>query len=580
MKNKCAYRKFKAWMTEDLSADLAGWLNRCVKRLANGIACFFLFTFIFMGAVFANNVQVTNVEIKDQNTSEKTAEVEFDLSWQNAWSDSVNHDAVWVFFKYSSDYGTTWNHATMKNSGTNPSGFSYGTRATGNFTTLQMVVPADKKGVFIKPGHLGSGYVDFDNLNVVWDYGADGPNDPYTPWSTPNSAFRIRAHAIEMVYIPEEGFYLGDGSTGSVGQFEFGGASSSLPGAISSEEGLSFGTATTQWYYNTDNGGSVDASSGAVFEVGESFPKGFQAFYLMKYEITEGQYVDFLNSLLRHQQNRRVHSDTSSDDIPNYYVMENDIYSVYRNTIRLDYPGSGYGYEAALTFYTDRPDRATAYLTWMDLAAYADWAALRPMTELEFEKAARGPLYPVVSEFAWGNTGIAACATLDGTSEDGTEYCYDGAHRANYNSTSLAGLDGGTGPVRAGLFAQSGFSTRYESGAGYYGNMELSGNVWEQAVTLGNAAGRGFSGTHGDGRLTGLAISGYEGNATNSDWPGINQGNYSYGVYGAVGSGWKGGGWDENSGALQVSNRYYAAYGTTARHYSTGGRVARTADNS
>ncbi|HRK62104.1 MAG TPA: SUMF1/EgtB/PvdO family nonheme iron enzyme [Candidatus Omnitrophota bacterium] len=580
MKNKCAGQKLKFWMMEDLSDAWTGWLHQCVKQAINGSAGLFILIFIFAGAIFANDVQITNAEIKDQNTSGKTAEVEFDLSWQNAWSDSVNHDAVWIFFKYSSDGGTTWNHATMKNSGTNPSGFSYGSRASGNFTTLEMVVPADKKGVFIKPGHLGSGYVDFDNLNVVWDYGADGPNDPYTPWVTPNASFQIRAHAIEMVYIPEEGFYLGDGSNGSVGQFEFGGSTSSLPGVISSEEELSFGTAATQWYYNTDNGAANDVASGSVFQVSESFPKGFQAFYLMKYEITEGQYVDFLNSLLRPQQNRRVHSDTSGDTITYNYVMENYTSSQYRNTIRLPSSGSGYGTNPALTFYTDRPDRATAFLTWMDLAAYADWAALRPITELEFEKAARGPLYPVTSELAWGNSSSAACATIDGVAEDGTEYCYDGAHRANYDSTTLAGLDGGQGPVRAGFFAQASFSTRYESGAGYYGNMELSGNVWEQVVTLGNAAGRGFSGTHGDGRLTGLAISGYEGNATNSDWPGINQGNYSYGAYGADGSGWKGGGWDENSGALQVSNRYYAAYGTPTRHYSTGGRVARTADNS
>ena len=30
------------------------------------------------------------------------------------------------------------------------------------------------------------------------------------------------------------------------------------------------------------------------------------------------------------------------------------------------------------------------YISWPDLLAYADWAALRPITELEYEKAARG----------------------------------------------------------------------------------------------------------------------------------------------------------------------------------------------
>lgn len=41
-------------------------------------------------------------------------------------------------------------------------------------------------------------------------------------------------------------------------------------------------------------------------------------------------------------------------------------------------------------------------LSWMDGAVLADWAALRPFTELEFEKAARGPVVPVADEFAWG----------------------------------------------------------------------------------------------------------------------------------------------------------------------------------
>ena len=49
-------------------------------------------------------------------------------------------------------------------------------------------------------------------------------------------------------------------------------------------------------------------------------------------------------------------------------------------------------------------------LSWPDLCAYADWAALRPMTELEYEKACRGPNNPVLGEYAWGNTSISLTA--------------------------------------------------------------------------------------------------------------------------------------------------------------------------
>ena len=38
------------------------------------------------------------------------------------------------------------------------------------------------------------------------------------------------------------------------------------------------------------------------------------------------------------------------------------------------------------------------WLSWADSAAYMAWAGLRPMTELEYEKAMRGPRRPVPDE--------------------------------------------------------------------------------------------------------------------------------------------------------------------------------------
>ena len=45
-------------------------------------------------------------------------------------------------------------------------------------------------------------------------------------------------------------------------------------------------------------------------------------------------------------------------------------------------------------------------LNWADLAAYLDWSALRPMTELEFEKVCRGTMPRVAGEYPWGDTTI------------------------------------------------------------------------------------------------------------------------------------------------------------------------------
>ena len=50
---------------------------------------------------------------------------------------------------------------------------------------------------------------------------------------------------------------------------------------------------------------------------------------------------------------------------------------------------------------------------------------------------------------------------------------------------------------RRGVFATPD-SGRVAAGASYWGIMELSGNLWERVVAVGNPAGRRFAGTHGD----------------------------------------------------------------------------------
>ena len=203
------------------------------------------------------------------------------------------------------------------------------------------------------------------------------------------------------------------------------------------------------------------------------------------------------------------------------------------------------------------------------------------MTELEFEKVARGPLLPVSGEFAWGTTTITAAAALSGSSEDGSETVTTTGANAHYNNTILTGGDAGNGaqyaigPLRVGIFAADA-SGRESAGAGYYGVMELSGNVWERVVTIGNATGRLFDGGHGDGALS--STSGYEGNADVSTWPGMDA-TASRGVTGAAGSGFRGGSWsDEIIGRLSISDRNDAANTDAAAYNNAGGRGVRTDD--
>lgn len=499
---------------------------------------------------FANNATIRNVALVERDTDNNTIQVEFDISWQNAWSDSVNHDALWVFVKYSTAGSSgPWSHATLKAAGTNPSGFDRGIKDTSSdstptvpatdFNSITFVVPSDKKGAFIKPGHQRSsaGTVNFDDVQLVWDYGADGLTDSEARASNTY----IKVFAIEMVYIPEGGFYAGDTQAGTNGQFEFGTGSQNLAPTINSEGGISFRNASNDyWYYNTDNGAN-DAANGAEFDVSESFPKGYQAFYLMKHEITQGMYKEFLNVLTTTQDSNRFPNSNASS--------------------RHEISGS------AGSRTVGNADRACNFLLWPDLAAFADWAALRPISELEFEKAARGPLTPVSAEYAWGTTSKTNCTTISGT-EDGTETCSTGSANANFGNNTFTGGDGGSGPLRVGIFAAS-TNTRAATGAGFYGNLDLTGNVAEMTVTLGNATGRGFAGSHGDGVLN---TNGY---ATNEDWPGFVFGS---GVTGSGGQGIRGGGWSDTTNARgEISDRYLAADEISTRNSKRGGRCARTA---
>jgi formylglycine-generating enzyme required for sulfatase activity len=136
---------------------------------------------------------------------------------------------------------------------------------------------------------------------------------------------------------------------------------------------------------------------------------------------------------------------------------------------------------------------------------FLDWAALRPMTELEFEKACRGPVYPVASEYAWGTALVA-----------GTAYTYSNNNNANEaiaTNYSIAANTGNAitpntvgslgGPARSGIFAAHGSNNgRLTSGATYYGIMEMSGNTTEMVVSLATANGRIFDGLNGDGILS------------------------------------------------------------------------------
>jgi formylglycine-generating enzyme required for sulfatase activity len=201
---------------------------------------------------------------------------------------------------------------------------------------------------------------------------------------------------------------------------------------------------------------------------------------------------------------------------------------------------------------------ACNYLGWADVAAYLDWSGLRPMTELEYEKACRGPLTPVANEYAWGNATIRSGNYTGSNLGSITEGVSDPETGANGNALYTNARITPDGPGRVGLFA-SGATNRVNAGAGYSGAMELSGNLWERPVTVGNATGRLFEGTLGDGAVDAT------GNANAATWPGTD----------ATGAGFRGGTRNGDATNLRVSFRISAASTFSDRVSIIGGRGCR-----
>jgi formylglycine-generating enzyme required for sulfatase activity len=500
---------------------------------------------IFNLQSLSNNIQVSNATLTGQVPLSNYTMVQFDLSWENSWRDAVNWDAAWVFVKYKASYDTTWKHATLSASG----------HVTGSFTNFATL---DLKGVFVFRSANGNGNVNITGAQLRWNYGADGVND--------GDLVQVKVFAIEMVYIPQGSFYAGDGTLTNI-KAQFSQGNTTNPFLITSEAALTLGDTPVTNLGNRNALGMFTADDFNNFTtqtLPAGFPKGYNDFYCMKYEISQGHYTDFLNTLTRHQQKARVESNISTDVIVNIYVLTNRTVTIYRNVITC--PGSGNGTTQPINFSCLRPDRACNFLSWTDGSAFMDWAGLRPMTELELEKTCRGPLTPVADEFAWGTNNITAATTISGT-ENGTEFITNSSANCNFLFFSnFTGGDGGVGPLRCGIFARIS-TTREQAGSTYYGVMDMSGNINEQSVTVGNATGRLFDGQHGNGQLS------VNGNANVTNWPGLVSGE----VTSFTGGNLRMGNFYDYNGIARISDRVFAAFGSGRTHIC-GFRGVRTSD--
>lgn len=548
---------------------------------------------IFSVFCFANNVEVSNVALTNQNTSAGANNpanhtfVNFDVTWDNSWRTSTgpaNWDAVWVFVKYQ-EFGQDFKHATLSTNAVDHS------VTTDNGIGVTITPSLDGKGVFMyRNSDGGPGSINWQDVLLRWDYRTDGLDD--------TASVTVQVFAVEMVYIPEGSFYLGDGNinnAGSTRSFRINNQPSTTPKGreaclITSEGPITFVSNTS-----TDLTNCYDDGIGEPYTLPAAYPKGFQAFYTMKYEVSQKQYVDFFNNLptapvsSTQKSNRNLTRSSSSAYRNNFFWSGNNLDDADLSTL-----GGGSG------------DRAQNYTSYDDAIAYLDWAALRPMSEFEYEKMCRGndntygPIYPIRNEYAWGNTSITQISggtgalTNDNSNSEGLVNPSTNNANAHYNSAVVGSgstNSNGRGPLRVGIFAAKNASAdqRVQSGASYYGVMELSGNLSEitiapaflQTYIYRRVHPSDFNGNiHGDGELDGNG----NGNANTwsrpvGTWSNINSVTEGLPVQ-------KGGSWSDSPSRLSVSYRNTVSTGSSnivgwyesiSRRNNIGFRGVRTA---
>ncbi len=296
------------------------------------------------------DLMVTNVSWKVVNAD--YTEVTFDLSWSGSWrakwtepaETSITHkpievenwDAAWVFVKFlpktnsiESIERNHWQHATLATNS------SLHMMPAGATNSLRVSDDGSRGiGMFIFRDAIGHGANLFKGVKLRWQHGADKVD--------PTQA-AVKVHPIAMVYVPEGPCKVGSGLRTGITRFNDGPdmphnrhdweafmtlpdgsflwqdwgsltegswrGGPSIPFLVDAEwsgpvqEGTRarrIGVLPGQlWATHTHAEKFYDAiprlSSGTTLK--DDYPTGYDAVYCMKYDITQGQYTDFLNSL-------------------------------------------------------------------------------------------------------------------------------------------------------------------------------------------------------------------------------------------------------------------------------------------
>jgi len=492
-------------------------IMRIMKQQFFSVLCL-----VFALPALATNVQVSNVS--QINVDAGNHRIEFDLTWEDSWRldsyEPYNYDGVWVFIKYRD---------CLEKAGGNPGNYKHAWLSTtaADHTIASATVDGSPVSLVVEPGltnisgtdralglfiHQPAGDVIGDisalTVSVLWKTGDHSPAEDASV-----SNYDIQVNALEMVYIPTESFYLGDGTS----RYRFSDPDNGNSPVLINAAVMNIEALNTWFYQLRTNSGSPN--------IANTFPNGYEAFWTMKYEISQEQYLQFLNTLSRPVQDERTQTnvDASQTSITNTFVMYNSSTIDSRNGISVEtsIPSGGEPLRFKMDYngnrvYNENDDGANIacnYISGYDVLAYLDWAALRPLTELEFEKMARGPHpqpFGYTEQKAWGTAIITEVTGITNAGMPNEQAANSGNGICVYNNNASV-----PGPLRCGFAATASTTDRYSCGASYYGVYELSGNVSEPCMSFAwdITHDDAFDGTSGDGLISAT------GNATQAGWP-------------------------------------------------------------
>jgi formylglycine-generating enzyme required for sulfatase activity len=483
---------------------------------------FFCLALLLTTGSWASNVSLKLISQNGKNVS-------LLISWEHGFSagkTTAPHDAIWLFAKesYGSlEFSNMPVHCTFTSSRlVSSNGFS------------DSLVPSGA-GLFLRT--IGERFFDRDSAIVELQLQNEAEAD-------------LSFFALEMVYVAAGGYFLGDRASNHT----FSDSSrAGFPLYVDNEMPLTYNKVGYNQIYTKLKSDLIADSC----LIPTTFPKGTKSFYMMKHELSQHAWAGFLSTLPQSALAQLYPGLKQGAYISANPLDRNGIYWLPTGGFTVDDRRNGQS-EA-----TDGLFRACNNLSFSDLLAYLDWAALRPLTELEFEKATRGPLPAIAKEFAWGNNTTACNTTFlldDGTTSERGEGIDTSCSYANY--AAPFGQVYINGPIRQG-FAARNSTSRTQAAAGYYGAMELSGNVWEQTIAI-HPSSCGFTSLPGDGMLDD------RGQANEVGWQGLQPiargGGCNSLIYPALSYPFR---------DLAISDRYYANTDLSLRRPTTGGRGAR-----